>query len=510
MDLRDKLGQRFVYRLPDTTVLSSEIADFLVECRAGGVVLFGYNIQTPQQVARLNRDLQDLAVRASLPPFMVALDEEGGQVSRMPGEGQDLITPSQMAQAIGGPQMVRDCAEVTARRLRGLGFNLNFTPVLDINNNPANPVIGTRSFGEEPQKVAEFGAIAIEAYLENRLSPCVKHFPGHGDTSVDSHFGLPVVNKSLQELEKFELVPFYRAIEAGVPGVMTAHICYPQVETSGLPGTFSPVFLTKILRQQLGFDGLIFTDALDMGAIRQRYGLGKACKLSFEAGVDVVLSLSMSLDEQRAAFEEIVVAAERGEIDLAAWDESLARIEKWKARFCLPPHDFEPPASDYELVAQSARRGITVSNAKKKLLPLTQVGAKKPLLVDFMARIESPVEEGRLPGPLLEECLRPKLPGLTHLEIPADPDESAARQVLQHAAQTDLLIIVTRNAMRYESQAQLVRELVAGSYDAAPAVVIAAREPYDLALFEAAPVTIATYGDPPATIKALARLLTEE
>lgn len=510
MDLRDKIGQRFVYRLPGITRLTDEIADFLVDCRAGGVVLFGYNVRTPEQVAELNHDLQDLATRKGLPPFIISVDEEGGQVSRMPAIGQELIAPSPMAQAIAGPEAVQACSGVTARRLRRLGFNLNFAPSLDINNNPANPVIGTRSYGEDPQKVAELSALAIEAYRQYGLSSCAKHFPGHGDTNIDSHFGLPVVEKSLEELLDFELIPFKRAIAAKVPAIMTAHILYPLVEKGGLPATFSRTFLTGLLREQFGFEGLIFTDALDMRAITGRYGLGKACIAALQAGVDVGLSFSMALAEQRAAFEEVVAAAEAGQFDLAEMDASLARLEKWREQYCAVANEPALEKDDAQIIAQAARQSITVVKSENGFLPLKNGQAKRPLLVDFKLEMESPVEEGRQPGPILEEQLRLALPTMQRLEIPAEPSEVEAERVLVAASQSDALIVVARNARRFENQARLVCRLITERSNQTPLVVVVAREPYDLPLFANAPVAIATYGDPPATMKALANLLTEE
>ncbi|HEX2916658.1 MAG TPA: glycoside hydrolase family 3 protein [Chloroflexia bacterium] len=510
MNLREKLGQRFLYRLPGVTQLTQEVADFLVECRAGGVVLFGYNVQTPEQVAKLNHDLQALAARHNMPPFIIGVDEEGGQVSRMPAEGRELILPSQMALGVAGAEAVRACAEVNARRLRSLGFNLNFAPVLDINNNPANPVIGTRSFGDDPALVAELGGVALEAYLQTGISPCAKHFPGHGDTNVDSHFHLPVVNKSLEELRRFELVPFQRAIAAGIPAIMTAHILYPQFETGGLPATLSPRFLTQVLRQELGFEGLIFTDALDMAAIADRYRLGEASLMAFQAGADIVMSFSLSFDEQYAAFEEVVAAAEAGELDLLHNAETDERITGWRKRFCTGTPVAGVTEEDVQIIAGAAQHSLSLVCPEKDFVPLSKIKAQRPLLVDFTAAMESPVEEGRQPGPLLETELRATMPALLRLEVPANPTPADELRALSWASQSDLLIIVTRHATRYEEQAKLVRTLIENYGSATPLFIIAAREPYDLALFEGSAGSIATYGDPPATIKALANLLTVE
>jgi beta-N-acetylhexosaminidase len=503
MNLREKLGQCFVFRLPDVTELTPRVANFLTECRAGGLILFGFNVKRPNQVRRLNRDLQNLAKEKGLPPLLISVDEEGGQVSRQPAKGQELIAPSQMAQAQGGVESVRACAAVTARRLRYFGFNLDYTPVVDINNNMRNPVIGLRSFGETAETVAEMGVAAIEAYLQGGISPCAKHFPGHGDTAVDSHFGLPFVNKSLEELKAFELVPFQRAVEAGVPAIMSAHIVYPQVDKSGLPATLSPIFLTRLLRQEMGYEGLIFTDALNMRAIADKWGLGKAAVMAFQAGADLVMPIGM-LDEQLAAFEEVLATIERGDLDLSRLDASVARIEKWKNRFCLPLSDEANPQEDYTALANAAKKGIKLIPGNVKLLPLTPTNAQRPLLIDFTVPMGSPVEEGRQPGPLLEESLRESLPNLLRVEVAVNPDEKESGRVLAWAEQSDLLLIVARRAVQNPLQAKLVNTLLANQ---TKSVLVIAREPYDLELFPPTCTAILTYGDPPVSIQALVQAL---
>lgn len=506
MNLRDKLGQRFVFALPYVIELTDEVADFLVSCRAGGLVLFGFNIKDLAQIAKFNRDLQALAVRAGLPPFILSLDEEGGNVSRMPAEGQELIAPSQMALGVAGPEAVRQCAVVTARRLRHLGFNLNYAPVMDVNNNPENPVIGTRSYAAEPHKVAELGTVAIQAYITHNVSPCVKHFPGHGDTNVDSHLGLPIVEKSLEQLRQFELVPFAAAIKAGVPAIMTAHILYPQVEKSNLPATFSHTFLTELLRNELDFNGLIITDCLDMQAIAARYDLGAGAIMALRGGADLIM-IKGTLADQKAAFEKTLAAAEAGQIELASFDRTLARLESWRSHFCLPQESAETPAQDYAIIADCASQGLTVVRNKENLLPLDNTKYQKPVLLDFTLAMASPVEEGRQPEPLLERELRAYFPNLQHLEVPAEVPAHAVAAVNAVALQSDLLLVVTRNALFYPQQAELVQTLAQGSV---PVVLIAAREPYDLDLFPQVQAAIATYGDPPTTISALANLLVKK
>jgi beta-N-acetylhexosaminidase len=420
----------------------------------------------------------------------------------MPADGQDWIAPSQMAQsAAGGGEAVATCAGVIARRLRKLGFNLDFAPVADINSDPANPAIGIRSFGIDPDLIGQSVATAVQAYLAEDLAPCVKHFPGHGDTAVDSHLGLPVVSHDLAHLEQFELKPFRQAFAAGVPALMSAHILYPQIEPSGLPATLSPYFLTGLLREELGYLGLVFSDALEMQAIAKIYPGPQASLMTLLAGADIALPMG-DLANQKAAFEYLVERA--AELDL---DGPLARILAFKERFALPPLPADPAreAEDARLVAGVARRSVTALGPVS-LLPLSPQ-EPRPLVIDFELPLASPVEEGRQPGRLLKDLLTDRWPGLRFLAVPAAAPPDSGPDPVEAARQASLLLIVLRNATRWPAQAQLLQKLL----EAQPrAVVVAARDPYDLQLAPQAPLRLAIYGDPPVSIRALAGALSGE
>jgi beta-N-acetylhexosaminidase len=319
---------------------------------------------------------------------------------------------------------------------------------------------------------------------------------------------MPVVEKNLAELDAFELVPFQRAIETGVPAIMTAHIHYPQVEAENRPATFSPRFLSRLLREQMGFAGLIFTDALDMRAVTERYGLGKASLLALQAGADVIMSFSLSFEEQRAAFEQVVSAAQTGEFDMSGMPEVLARLEHWRARFCHRNTFPDSSNEDAVLIAQAAASGLSVFPSNGSTRPLRALEVSRPLLIDFVTEMESPVEEGRQSGPILERQLRRRFPALLRVEAPANPAPADVERIQTWAARSDLLIVVIRQTRRFPVQARLVKSLLETCQPSVPVVLVAAREPYDLALFENAPLSIATYGDPPATINALANLFT--
>lgn len=504
MDLRDKVGQRLVitFRGPE---LTPEAARLIVDCRVGGVILFGTNIESLAQVRQLNLQLQQLAAANNLPPLLISLDEEGGRVTRMPPDGADFTAPSQMAQAAAGGEAARLCAVANARNLRRLGFNVDYAPVLDVNNNPANPVIGTRSFSSNPDIVAEMGAAAIAGYLAEGVAPCAKHFPGHGDTDVDSHLGLPVVGKSMAELQALELLPFRRAVQAGVPALMTAHITYPEIEPENLPATLSPFFLSEngLLRRELGFQGLIFTDALRMQAIYDRYGLEEGSRLALVAGADIVMPLG-SIESQYACYETIVKAAEQGQFEIEA---SAARIAAFKQRFCLPPLPLDDLSAELADLSSVARRSLTVLRNRDGLLPFLSGKFQRSLLIHFEPMRLSYVEAKKQPeGPNLYSLLYEKLPELQHVSLPALFAEEESAQALQAASASDALIILARSASRLENQTDLIRRLLELKR---PVAFVAALDPYDLAAFDAAAL-VATYAAPLVSLRALAGLLTGE
>ena len=493
MNLRDKVGQRVMVTFPGPE-LTPEVANFIVESRAGGVIHFGHNITSLEQIAGLNRDLQDLAARHGLPPLLIGVDEEGGRVTRMPVDGQDLIAPSQMAQSAAGPDAPGICAGVVARQLRRLGFNVDFAPVADVNNNPANPVIATRSYGSRPGQVAEAVVAAVKAYLAEDVAPCVKHFPGHGDTDMDSHLGLPVVHHSMARLQALELAPFRAAIEIEVPALMTAHILYPELEPEGYPATLSPYFLTQLLRQVMGFRGVVFSDALVMEAISRHYTVPDATFMTLKAGTDVAMPLG-SYRLHKDCLDKLVERA--GELE---WDESLARILAFKERFCLAPLalDLEARQADARLIAEIAQRSITEVGGRDQALSI--LNEARPVVVDFELVVASAVEDGRRPDTLLAQLLKERWPEVQFIAVQPDEVKEKRENCLKAAGEASLLVVVTRNATRLPDQAGLLQELLAAQ---PRTIVVAARDPYDLGLAQEARRRLATYGDPPASIRAL-------
>lgn len=299
--------------------LNEQNRKVLTTMRPGGIIFFGFNLADAEQIKKFTADLQALAAELKLPPFLIATDQEGGYVKRV-RDGVLQTPPARNLGDTGDQDLCRATGYHVSRDLGALGINVFFAPIVDINNNPKNPVIGLRSFGTTLEAVLKcalpFEQGARQAYATGGAMPVIKHFPGHGDTQVDSHWSLPVIDKKLEELRTFELIPFRDAIRSGAPAVMTAHILYPQVDKDA-PATLSPKLLTETLRGELGFRGVVFTDAMEMSAVSKHYATVNRPITAIKAGADILLYTSWQ-DEPPEAKARLVAAQQNGEITRVA------------------------------------------------------------------------------------------------------------------------------------------------------------------------------------------------
>ncbi len=314
--------------------LDSATRDFLTEIRPNGVILFSRNIESPEQIAQLNHDLQDFALKMGLDPLFISVDQEGGRVRRL-REPFSKFPPSwEMAQSASPDVSVRDFARQTATELRMAGFNLDFVPVLDVVDEMVDlrsTVIGDRSFGSAPEKVGHLGNIVINEMRSQGVIPCAKHFPGHGATTVDSHFDLPVDGRTLQDLDSRDLIPFKQAVQNQIEMIMTAHVLFPKLD-SDCPATMSRRILYKLLRKRMGFEGVIITDDLDMGAVSKSYPTETCVIESFNAGADILL-ICNSGKKALDALCSLRGAIIDGRIEARRVSISINRIQSLKRKF---------------------------------------------------------------------------------------------------------------------------------------------------------------------------------
>ena len=343
MTLREKIGQLFMVR-PDalekrfsaaelrdndvigTTRISEEMRALYQEYPCGGFTLFRRNIISPSQLRMFTSGLHALGT----PAPMISIDEEGGRIARLANHpanfGVKKVLPMGKIAASGDETLAYEAGREIGTYLTAYGFDIDFAPVADVNTNPLNPVIGDRAFGDDPSVASRMIRQAIRGFHEGGVATCIKHFPGHGDTSTDTHTGYAETQKTWEEMLSCEMIPFRAGIEAGTDLVMTAHISAPAVTGSTIPSTMSSVILTEKLRGELGYDGLIITDALEMGAIMEKYSSAEASIACLEAGVDILL---MPYDYCEA-FDGIVEAVETGRLSVERIEQSVCRILRLK------------------------------------------------------------------------------------------------------------------------------------------------------------------------------------
>ena len=465
MSIEQKVGQLMVVGF-DGTRVNADIRSIITRYFAGGVTLFARNIQSPRQVARLSNDLQKLTRETEHRiPLFVAADQEGGWVLRLK-TGATVLPGNMALGAARSAELAEQAGRITALELAAVGVNLNFAPVLDVNNNPRNPVIDRRSFGESPDLVSRLGCAYINGLQQNGVLATAKHFPGHGDTTVDSHADLPTVAVDVERIRAVELKPFRAAIETNVGGIMTAHIVYPAFDADR-PATLSRPVLTGLLRGELGFDGLIITDDMEMKAIDERYSTGEAAVMAIEAGADMVLSL-WTYQNQVRVFNALVSAVRSGRISEARVDGSVERILKCKKAFGV--FDWENAASSraIELVGSEAHRRVAAAIANQAITIVEDRSGILPLSADASPLVVSS-------SPSLCNLLRLRYANGSSERIPAQPNiEAVLPELALQAESADVLIA----GISKQRQAELIHQLSAKIR--APIIVAALGSPYSL------------------------------
>jgi beta-N-acetylhexosaminidase len=506
MDVDTAAGQRLLLAFPGKDEPSAALARALRQYRPSGLVLFrSLNIDSASQLRAYTERLQRLARELDLAPLLIAADQEGGQLMAV---GDATPLPGNMALgATGSADLARRAGEVLGRELAALGVNVNFAPCVDVNVNPQNPVVGVRSFGENPDEVARLAAALIAGIQSQGVAATAKHFPGHGDTDTDSHHGLPAVPHALARLRQVEFPPFQAAIAAGVQLVMTAHLALPAVDgPAAPPATLSANILHGLLRGEMGFRGVIITDAMDMRAIAQGDALGANAVRAAAAGADLLL-LTADPDDHRRVHASLRDALARRALDPAGAAASLERIaalKRWLAGRPQPDLSVVGSAAHRRVAAEIAERSITLVRDTAGLLPLRarpeqRIAAIVPRPTDL-----TPADTSSTVTPTLAAALRERHPNVDEVRVSYAPDAEEIARVAAQVRDHAVLIIGTFNACTSPGQALLVSRLLGLGI---PTVVVALRLPYDLAAFPEAPAYVCTYSVLEPSMQALAAAL---
>lgn len=493
----------------DALTVNAHARALVEELGAGSIIVMGRNYARPEQLRATLAELQSLAAV----PLFVAVDQEGGSVNRF---GPPFTAfPGNMALgaiARDAAGLTRAQAELQAEELTAIGVNWNFAPVLDVNNNPDNPIIGIRSYGSDPARVAELGAAAVEGYQRNGLLACAKHFPGHGDTGVDSHHALPTIPGDRERLNSVELVPFRAAIAAGVGAIMTTHILFPALDSVN-PATLSPAILTGLLRQELGYNGVVITDCLEMGAIADGVGVANATVEAIKAGADVAL-ICHTLSVQRESRQALLDAVRSGELPESRLDEAVERVLAAKQRFPAAPRpsvlvDSGGDFSDDEIKQAATQRLLEPALAE---LSITIVREHETQGVQFREGDDLIVVSGHHSLPALVDALA-AFATVQAFDIAASFPEAETQRALGAIRQSSARVVVatsppepwTKSKIDIERQAQFVRDVHA--LVGPRLIVVALREPYDIRRFPDIENYVCTYGTRPCSLAALAAVL---
>ncbi len=501
LSLKQKIGQLFMCGFEGTEP-AKEIGDLIRDYGVGGIIYFRRNLKDAGQV----RELSDRLQQISEYPLFIAIDQEGGMVVRL--EEGVTVMPGGMAQgAADNEALTREAAKLSGAELREIGINMNFAPCLDVNNNPQNPVIGVRSYGEDSKRVAALGLAAIQGYKEGGVVAVAKHFPGHGDTAVDSHHALPVVPHGVDRLNEVELYPFRYAIERKADAIMTAHVVFPAYEPdSAIPATRSEPILTGLLRKELGFEGVIVTDCLEMNAISGTIGVARGAVDAIKAGADLIL-VSHRVSRQTAALEAVMEAVMTGEISEARIDEAARRI--WNLKQEQGLFGDELPKADRARAAEVQRElseaAVTVVKGGERL-PLPKEGKTVVIWAEPHSRTE--VIEVIPQDWTLGKALSAAGYDVVEVRVGTDPTAEEAEAARKAVSTGQRAVFVSYDAAFSESQSGLISDLNAsceGSF-----VWVASRTPYDLLIAPEAPVYLCTYENKPAMVSALAGVLSGE
>ncbi|WP_420641116.1 glycoside hydrolase family 3 protein [Candidatus Leptofilum sp.] len=501
--MKDKLGYKFMLAFEGYHV-PARIREWIEDRNPAGFSIFRpLNVQSPAQLRELTAELQNIAQQTNQPPLIIATDQEGGQLNAL-GEETTLFPGNMALGATGDAQLTRQVGQAMGRELAALGINVNYAPNCDINTNPNNPACGARAFSDEPELAATLAAAFVEGMQAEGVAATIKHFPGKGGTKVDSHYSMPLIDHSRERLARKELRPFQSSIAAGAKLVMTGHFSIPALTGNReMPATLSRKVMRDFVRDELGFNGIVITDALDMGAISQGAGQIVDVITAVRAEVDLLL-LTKSEEVQERLYAGLQLAYSRELIDESHLKPSLARImalKQWVGQTPQPSLDVVACTEHQKLAQTVANRSVTLVRDEAGLLPLRLDSAALIAVIMPQPKDLTPADTSSFITPTLATVVRAHHPHVDEFITSHPPTESEIAGLRDKASNYDLLIVGTISASMGERQADLVKELLA---TAVPTITVALRTPYDLTVYPHAQTHICIYSILPAAMHALA------
>lgn len=494
MHIADQIGQMLMvgfYGLeaPDY------IMEWLRQGRVGGIILFARNVESPAQLARLTASLH----AAAKYPLLIAIDQEGGAVARLTTGFSESPGAMALASAQNAVPLTEQVSHMLGIELRALGINWNFAPALDLTYNPANPAVGTRSFGNDAVRVAELGAAAVRGFQRGGVAACAKHFPGLGNTAIDTHLALPVLDTALDHLHQHDMRTFQDAIDSGLASIMCTHTIFSALD-SQLPATLSPLIIQRLLREELQYEGVVASDCMEMKAIADHFSPAETAVLGALAGLDVII-FSHTRAMQEAAYDGLRTAVESGRVPLSLIDAANRRVAALKTAFPAHPAELSRirhPAHR-ELELEAARACITLLKSGG-VLPLTANAA----LVEFDSGFDSGIlEAGGATG--FARALHQHFPALPAVSLNLENQSAeAVERAKQLARSASTVVVATRSANLNRQQLDLARYLLDEAHQS---VLVCLRNPFDASLLTGADAVLCTCGDSRPSLEAAAEAL---
>lgn len=507
LTLEQAAGQQFLLSFEGRQSPPKEFLEILRRQHVAGVILFRHkNMGSLSDLRRLTSDLQNAAANSGQPPLLIAADQEGGQLMAI---GQATPFPGNMALgATGSEKLTYKVAQATGRELSALGINVDFAPVCDINSNPRNPVIGTRSFGEDPKLVARLSTAFVRGLQNSGVAATAKHFPGHGDTSSDSHHSAPVLRHDRSRIRSVELVPFRAAVKSKVKLMMPAHIVMPAFNggSDQLPATLSSEILQDLLRKKMKFKGVIVSDALDMHAMDQGSGFIAEAMAAVAAGIDLLL-FNHDLARVEPAWANLVQAARRGLLSEKAVQASAQRVlelKSWINRQSQFPMDVIGCDKHLHLAREVARKSVTLVRNDAGEIPIRLSPDQKIAVVLPQPEDLTPADTSSYVRPALADSLQPHHPQVWEFQTSLNPSSAEIDHLCNELKAYEHVIVGTINATAHVGQAALVKKLIRHGKRL---IVAALRLPYDLTVYPEARTYVCTYSILPPSMEALADAL---
>ncbi|QVK18519.1 beta-N-acetylhexosaminidase [Mycoplasmatota bacterium] len=502
MTLREKIGQLLMIGFQEDDF--DGIMEMIEKYKVGNIILFTRNVKDANRLMRQNQALQKKALETLGVPLFISIDQEGGMVTRIMQDA--TFFPGNMTLgATENDNNAYHIGQMMGEEMKTLGVNLNLAPVLDVNNNVKNPVIGVRSYSDNPEVVAKFGTQFIKGLQENGVLATGKHFPGHGDTSVDSHLDLTKVSHDKKRLNEVELVPFKQAIKSGINAIMSAHVLFPSYEDEFLPATLSRKVLTNLLRNELGFKGLIVTDCMEMKAIDNYFTTEKAVVKAVGAGANLVC-ISHTRNRQIGAIEELVKAVEEKRLDEAIIDQAVQRVLAHKEKIANDTLDLINRSTvslnikDHNQFAQHMNDiALTLVSGKRFI-------QKGKVLFVAPNPVATTIADDSLDQQSLLEKVKKSFTDWNTIELKIKPSKENQDAILKAVTEVDQVVFCSYNAHIYKTQYELIKQIKEKTKNIH---LIALRNPYDVMDFSDIDC-ICAYEYTPHSIQSILKYLKSE